>query len=75
MRVTRAYIDTSVIGGYYDDEFSDESKRLFELFREGKMIAIVSEVTLIELQKAPENVQQLLEQLPEKSLEMAETNQ
>jgi len=25
----RIYIDTSVIGGYFDDEFEDASKRLF----------------------------------------------
>ena len=26
----RIYIDTSVIGGYYDDEFEEATKQLFE---------------------------------------------
>lgn len=26
----RIYIDTSVVGGYFDEEFSDATRRLFE---------------------------------------------
>ena len=26
----RVYIDTSVVGGYFDDEFSADTKKLFE---------------------------------------------
>jgi len=33
MRPLRVYIDTSVIGGYYDQEFDYDSKMLFEKFR------------------------------------------
>jgi hypothetical protein len=31
----RIYTDTSVFGGYYDEEFQEPSRRLFERFRRG----------------------------------------
>ena len=52
----RIYIDTSVIGGYFDEEFQEWSQKLFEEFRSGKKTAIISDVTLGELEDAPLNV-------------------
>ncbi len=39
----RIYIDTSVIGECEDEEFSVWSVQLFEEFREGSRIAVISE--------------------------------
>ena len=37
----RVYIDTSVIGGCFDDEFAFWSKKLFEEFYSGAKVAVV----------------------------------
>lgn len=65
----KIYIDTSVIGGCFDDEFGEYSKLLFKDFILGKKIAIVSNITLKELKQAPENVRNKLEEIPEGNLE------
>ena len=41
----RIYIDTSVIGGCYDDEFETWSNQLIKEFTEGLKIAIISDIT------------------------------
>lgn len=38
----RIYLDTSVIGGYLDKEFQEWSRRLFDEFKTGKKIAVIS---------------------------------
>ena len=65
----KIYIDTSVIGGCFDDEFGEYSNLLFKNFILGKKIAVVSNITLKELKQAPENVRNKLEEIPEDSLE------
>jgi hypothetical protein len=59
------YIDTSVIGGCFDDEFADSSNKLFEEFKAGKKIAVISNITNLEQEKAPENVKNKLNEIPE----------
>jgi hypothetical protein len=34
-KIPRIYIDTSVIGGCFDEEFADDSKRLVEAVKRG----------------------------------------
>lgn len=65
----RIYIDTSVIGGCEDEEFSQWSIRLFKEFREGIRIAVVSDLTRREIEKAPERVRKLLFSLPDANVE------
>jgi len=65
----RVYIDTSVIGGYYDDEFKEYSRALFQEFMSGKKIAILSDITLAELKRTPKRIQKLVDKLPKKSVE------
>ncbi len=59
----RVYIDTSVIGGYFDDEFSNWSKKLIEQILSGELIALISDITIDEILDAPKNVQAILEQI------------
>ncbi|MEK6614602.1 MAG: PIN domain protein [Bacteroidota bacterium] len=66
----RIYIDTSVIGGCFDEEFQEWSLKLFEEFRNGKKIAIISDVTLGELEDAPPHVRELLSTVPDKFKEI-----
>ena len=61
----KIYIDTSVIGGCFDDEFKEYSNKLFEEFKYGKKIAVISDVTLLELKKAPEEIRNKINEIPD----------
>jgi len=65
----RIYIDTSVIGGCEDKEFSIWSILLFDNFKKGEKIAVVSDLTRRELKGAPDNVKKRLSSLPKKHIE------
>lgn len=56
IKIQRIYLDTSVIGGCHDDEFSVWSKGLMEDFRHGRFRPVVSEIVDAEIQDAPEPV-------------------
>lgn len=71
---TRVYIDTSVIGGCIDQEFKEWSIKLFEEFKNGKKIAVISDITLDELYLAPKKVQNILKQIPDKYLKIVGSN-
>jgi len=59
----RIYVDTSVIGGYYDEEFSTWSIKLIEQILSGEVVALISDITIDEIMDAPKNVQAILDQL------------
>lgn len=65
----RIYLDTSVIGGYLDVEFQEWSKKLFDEFKAGKKIAVISDVTLDEIENARQEIRDLLKLIPEESKE------
>jgi hypothetical protein len=56
----KIYVDTSVVGGCLDDEFSVWSCALFDEFRAGLKIPVISDLTLQELEHAPVEVRRLL---------------
>ncbi len=60
----RIYTDTSVLGGCEDDEFREPSRRLLEAFQRGKLTLVLSELTLRELETAPEGVRTVLVAVP-----------
>jgi len=66
----KVYIDTSVIGGCFDKEFEEWSNRLFDDFKTGKKVAVVSDITLDELIDAPEKVRKNFDTIPDESLEI-----
>jgi predicted nucleic acid-binding protein len=57
------YLDTSVIGGYYDDEFLQDTQRLFQAVKDNEYDVVVSDLTLKELVKAPQRIKTLLHNL------------
>lgn len=57
--IMKLYIDTSVFGGYFEPEFELWSKNLFLKIKEGIYTAVVSDITLLELEKAPKAVSEL----------------
>ena len=56
----RIYIDTSVVGGYFDEEFKEATLKLFDRLDKNEIIFVVSDLLDLELLKAPQQVQQLL---------------
>ena len=67
--VQRIYVDTSVFGGYYEPEFESHTRPLFNKIRKGEIILLYSQMTEIELSRAPENVKKLVKQIPEQHIE------
>ena len=63
------YVDTSAWGGYYDKEFSEWTIPFIEQARQGKFTIVLSDVTLDELQDAPEKVRNLPTTIPPKFIE------
>ena len=59
MKIPKLYLDTSVIGGYFDDEWKDATRELWQQMRAGKFRFVTSSVTLDEVNAAPENVRGL----------------
>lgn len=65
----RVYIDTSVIGGYFDAEFEFFTKLFFDKVNKGKFKVIVSDILETELQGAPEVVIEFYKSIPKDSLD------
>ncbi len=63
MKKLRIYIDTSVLGGYFDDEFSTDTKQLFDEILRGEYRLVISDLTEKELVNAPDRVKTLLKDL------------
>ena len=60
MRILKVYIDTSVLGGYFDKEFDVPTRRFFDEVKKGEYDVVISNVTEGELLRAPERVKSLL---------------
>jgi hypothetical protein len=71
----RIYIDTSVVGGYFDDEFSSDTVPFFERVKDGKIIIIVSDLLEAELSRAPDFVRELLTMIPTNRIETIRLSQ
>jgi predicted nucleic acid-binding protein len=56
MKVQRVYVDTSVIGGCFDEEFAPWSKGLMNDFLNGVFKPVLSEIVAAEIAPAPEAV-------------------
>ena len=65
----RIYIDTSVVGGYFDDEFSTDTIPFFDRVRNGEIIVVLSDILEAELLRAPEFVKELLTTIPKEQIE------
>lgn len=63
MRI-KIYTDTSVLGGCFDEEFHVPSKKLIEEFKSGSKIILISDLTIREIEQAPQKVQQVLQRIP-----------
>lgn len=79
----RVYIDSSVVGGYFDEEFEDDTKLFFDRIFKKDFLVHFSEISETELSLAPNFVKDLKSKIPfdcykyldldEDSRELAET--
>ena len=56
----RIYIDTSVVGGYFDEEFKEPTLKLFERLEKNEVIFVISDLLDLELISAPQKVREHL---------------
>jgi predicted nucleic acid-binding protein len=61
----RFYIDTSVWGGLFDEEFERETALLFEMVKSGQAVCLYSDTIEKELAGAPERIRTFFESFPE----------
>lgn len=65
----RVYIDTSVVGGQFDKEFSVDTVPFFAAVTKGLFVIIVSDLLEAELLRAPQQVKDFLPSLPPQQIE------
>lgn len=75
MRVLRVYIDTSVIGGCYDAEFSFWSNHLIQDFQQGMYRPVVSAIVASEIEAAPEAVRAKFDEVLQLEPDFLETTE
>ena len=71
----RIYIDTSVVGGYFDEEFKEATIKLFERLDKNEIIFVVSDLLDLELLNAPPHVKEHLLQYSADKFERIELTQ
>lgn len=72
MKKQRIYLDTSVFGGYYDDEFQEFTKPLFDRINNGEFTIIFSTILETELEFAPEKVRKIVHNIESEDTEFVE---
>jgi predicted nucleic acid-binding protein len=73
--IPRLYFGTSVFGGVYDSEFEETSTSLFEKVKLGQIICVYSDLSIAELNNAPENVRKFFDNLPKEYVEFVEVTE
>lgn len=71
----KIYIDTSVFGGYFDEEFSEFTSPLFEKINNGEFVLLYSTVTQDELENAPDKVKELVKNIKTEYTEFIDTTE
>ena len=72
MKQQRIYIDTSIVGGFFDKEFEKETKLFFQRLENKEVIFVVSSILSKELYDAPEHVKTLLQKYSKSCFEEVE---
>lgn len=74
MKQQRIYLDTSVFGGLYDEEFQEYTEPLFERIKNAEFLIIYSNITEQELKNAPDRIRATVKQLPESVTEFVKSD-
>jgi predicted nucleic acid-binding protein len=64
------YIDTSIFGGYFEKEFQLWTRKLLDKVLLGEFTAVVSDITLAELENAPQSVRELADKIISENAEL-----
>jgi len=59
MKLMRIYIETSAVGGYFDDEFMQSTQKFFEMLLQKRFIPLISDMLIEEIVRAPQQVKEL----------------
>jgi len=70
--IQRIYIDTSAVGGYFDEEFKEATHMLFQRLENNEIKFVVSDLLDLELINAPIHVKELLFKYPADFFERVE---
>ena len=62
--IKSVYLDTSIFGGYFEHEFSESTVEFFDRILDDQITVFISEMLVSELHGAPENVKELVYQIP-----------
>ncbi len=73
--IKKVYIDTSVVGGYFDEEFEFWTKLFFESVRKKEFQVVISELLTEELKYAPNHIRTFLDDLPKEFKIFIELNE
>ena len=73
--IKRVYIDTSVVGGQFDKEFSADTVPFFKAVTNEQLIIVVSDLLKAELLRTPKQVNHFLATLPVKQIENIQLTQ
>lgn len=74
MKKQRIYLDTSIFGGLFDEEFKEYTEPLFERIKNLEFEIIHSNVTEQELENAPEKIKATTKLLPNLSTEQVKSD-
>jgi len=69
MKKQRIYIDTSIVGGFFDAVFENETQLLFKRLEDNEVVFVVSNLLREELKGAPERVKNLLDNYSDDNFE------
>ncbi len=56
----RLYLDTLVYSGIFNQKFADDSKRLIKAIHDKKCIALISDIVMVEINRAPTHIQEIV---------------
>ena len=70
----KIYLDTSVFGGFFDEEFAEHTKPLFDKIENGQFTMLISDLTQRELTTAPQQVRNLVLHLKYEMTQLIQTS-
>jgi hypothetical protein len=73
--IQRIYIDTSIVGGYFDEEFKEDTRQLFDRMIKKDVVFVISDLLDLELINAPLQVRDLLLQFSADKFERVELSE
>src|SRR5258708_38140458 len=60
----RLYLDTSVYSGIFNQRFAHDSERLIKAIHAKKCVALISDIVMAEINRAPSHIQEVVASLP-----------